>query len=109
MNGYASHHCHPNQLRTRPAEMLRPSVLSGVEKAYNLPRELIDTCNVRTFEPVAVNTAQGQIVKLCLAAVLTGNDVIDLKRGTRRRRRRDERSKAATSRAAAKHGELGTA
>ena len=49
--------------------------------------DLIDTCNVRTFKPVAVNTAQGQIVKLCFAAVLTGNDVINLKRGRRRRRR----------------------
>ena len=67
--------------------MLRPNVFPGMEKAYDFSRILIDACDVWAFKAIAVDTAQGQIVKLCFDAVLAGNDVIDLKRGGRRGRR----------------------
>ena len=67
--------------------MLRPDVLSGMEQAYNFSAGWINTGNVRAFIAVAMNAAQSQIIWLCYAAVLTGNDVVNLKRGRRCRRR----------------------
>ena len=58
-----------------------------MEQAYNFSTDLINTCNIRAFIAVAMDAAQGQVIRLCFAAVLTGNDVINLERRRRCRRR----------------------
>ena len=57
-----------------------------MEQTDNLLSIGIDTCYIRSLETIAVNARQREILKLRLAPMLPGNDVIYLERRRVKRR-----------------------
>jgi hypothetical protein len=51
-----------------------------MKKTNDLARRWVDAGNVGPFEAVAMDAGEGEVWLLTCTAVLTGNDVIDLKR-----------------------------
>ena len=51
-----------------------------MKQANELAGLRIDASNIGPFEAVAMDAGKGEILLVSCAAVLTGNDVIDLKR-----------------------------
>jgi hypothetical protein len=76
----------PGQLGSIPPKVLGPYVASGMEQTDNLLSIGIDTCYIRSFETIAVDARQREILKLRSAPMLSGNDVIDLERRRVKRR-----------------------
>ena len=67
------------QKRAVPFEMVAPTIASGVEKTDDIASRRVPPGNVRAFVPVAVKTCERKVVNSSEAAVLSGNDVIDVK------------------------------
>ena len=72
--------------RSIPLKVLGPYVASGMEQTDNLLSIGIDTCYIRSFETIAVDARQREILKLGLAPMLPGDDVIYLERRRVKRR-----------------------
>jgi hypothetical protein len=51
-----------------------------MKKTNDLARRWVDAGNVGPFEAVAMDAGEGEVWLLTCTAVLTGNDVIDLRR-----------------------------
>jgi hypothetical protein len=54
--------------------------LLRVKQSPDLASRRVAACDVRSFMPVAVKATKSKIPKVTVAAMLAGNDVIDLKR-----------------------------
>ena len=78
----------PDKDRTVPAEMPGPFHPAGVEEPGLLMTLGVDAAQVRTFVMVVGETGESQIAGDGLAAVLLGDDVIDLEPGGRKGRRK---------------------
>jgi hypothetical protein len=63
-----------------PNEMFCPPVASRMKEANDFSAIRIDPSHVRSFEAVAVDTSEGQILKFPFAPMLPCNDVIYLER-----------------------------
>ena len=63
-----------------PPEMVVPYIRSRVKQSRQFSRLRVDPRNIRALEAIAVNTREGQIVQIIRASMLSGNDVIGLKR-----------------------------
>ena len=75
----------PPQPRASPREMILPPVTAGVEERRELPGLLIDARYVWSFIAIAPWAGQAEVIEPRLAAVLLGDDVIDLEgQGIRR-------------------------
>jgi hypothetical protein len=61
-------------------KMLFPGVLTRVEKRSDLSGFGIYTCEIRTLVRVASVASQREVCGIVIAAMLAGNDVLDLKR-----------------------------
>lgn len=59
-----------------PPKVLGPYVASGMEQKNNLLGIRIDTCYIRSFETIAVDARQRETLKLRLAPMPPGTDVI---------------------------------
>jgi hypothetical protein len=66
--------------RTLPCEMLGPAILARVKQSHELAGARIQAGDVRAFVAVAVVAGEREVRGDRLAAVLLGDDVIDLKR-----------------------------
>ena len=62
-----------------PFEMFAPTIASWVEKTDDIASRRVPPGNVRAFMPVAVETCERKVINSSEAAVLSGNDVIDVK------------------------------
>ena len=61
-----------------PSEVSSPTVQTGIEQTYDSSRCRIHISDVRSLVSIAVKTREDQILEVRLAAVLPGNDMIDL-------------------------------
>src|SRR5262249_48373019 len=68
----------PNQRRTVPLKVQSPSIFARMVKTSDPPRRGIDPGDVRPLEAVAVKAGERQMGSVGGAAVLPGDDVIDL-------------------------------
>jgi hypothetical protein len=59
-----------------PPTVLGPYVASGMEQKNNLVNIEIDTCSIQSFETIAVDARQREILKLRSAPMPLGTDVI---------------------------------
>jgi hypothetical protein len=62
-----------------PFEMFAPTIISRVKKTDDIAGRRVPPGNVRPFMPVAVETCERKVVCISEAAVLSGNDVINVK------------------------------
>jgi hypothetical protein len=67
-----------NEDGTLPAEMVPPFVSPGVKQSHEVAGVWIDTGDVWALEAIIIGTRQSEIAGYCFAAVLVGNDVVDL-------------------------------
>jgi len=70
--------CQRFQHGSVPNEMFCPLVASRMEEANNFSAVRIDPSDVRSLEAIAMDTSEGEILKLCFAPVLPRNNVIYL-------------------------------
>jgi hypothetical protein len=61
-------------------EVYSPTVPAGIEQTDYPPRYGIHARDVRPLVSIAVKTGEGKILQVRLAAMLPGNDMIDLER-----------------------------
>ena len=66
--------------RTIPAKMMRPVVPTRMEQLRDFLCQCVDAREVRAFVVVTVMAGKGQVGGMIAAAVLFGNDVLDVKR-----------------------------
>ena len=66
------------QFGSIPDEVLRPCVPSRMKQANDFASIGINAGNIRAFESIAVDASKGEVIGSSPAAVLPGNDVIDL-------------------------------
>src|ERR1700730_3707949 len=59
-------------------DVVRPAVVSRMEKTNQLSGVSIKPSHVRPLEAIAMDTGEGEIFKFSFAAMLSCNDVIDL-------------------------------
>ncbi len=78
INRYFANRCFAYQNWTMPFKVVRPSILSRVEKRDVLPLQI--SRNIWPFVGVTSFTAQSEIVGGALSSVFDGDDVINLKR-----------------------------
>ena len=78
--GHSPDCCAADERRSLPLEMLFPIVMTRVEQAHHLAAVAIDARHVRPLVVVTGKTGQSEIVRVVGTAVLSGDDVIDLKR-----------------------------
>jgi hypothetical protein len=64
--------------RSIEAEMTRPMLATGIEKAYNLSSRGIDSRKVGAFMVVVVVTVQGEVSRIVGAAVLFRHDMLKM-------------------------------
>lgn len=64
-----------------PAEMVCPGLGAGVIEGLKALREGIEASDVGSFESIAMDASEGEVVEGGVAAVLTGDDVVDLEGG----------------------------
>jgi hypothetical protein len=57
-----------------------PKIEPWMKQADKLPRVGIKASNVRPFETITVEAREGEIIDRCRPSVLSGDDVVDLKR-----------------------------
>ena len=69
------------ELGTIPSEVFRPVVSAWMEQTNNLAGVWIDPCDVGPLETIAMDASKREILVIRCAAMLTGDDVIDLERG----------------------------
>jgi hypothetical protein len=62
-----------------PPEVVGPAVAAGMIELGNLTYFLVDSNEVWALVPIASRAAQGQVAQAGLAAMLAGDDVVDLK------------------------------
>jgi len=79
-NRHSADLCPAFQFRTVPDEVIPPCICSRVEEANEFACLRIKPSNVGPFEAVAMDAGEGEIRLRTCAAVLAGDDVIDLKR-----------------------------
>lgn len=60
--------------------MFRPDVAAWVKEPYYLPRIGIDARDVGAFVSIAADASKSEIVQFGLPAMLSGENVVDLKR-----------------------------
>jgi hypothetical protein len=65
--------------------MFRPNLAAGIKQADNLPGLRIDSGQVAALVAIAECAAKGEILGVGRAAVLLGDDVVDLVRGEAQR------------------------
>ena len=65
--------------RALPREMIRPEIPTWMEQRNKLPALGIEASNVRPLVEIATATGQRQIVGFTLTAMLTGDDMLDVK------------------------------
>jgi hypothetical protein len=75
---YPPNLCSGLQLGPVPDEVVRPAVVSRMEKANNLSGVRIKPSHVRPLEAIAMDTGEGEILKFSFATMLSCDDVIDL-------------------------------
>jgi len=63
-----------------PLEVFDPAVAARVEEADDLSSIAVDPCDIGSFSFVAAQASDGQILANRLAAMLLGDDVIELER-----------------------------
>lgn len=66
---------------TIPSEVFRPVVSAWMEQTNNLAGVWIDPSDVGPLETIAMDASKREILVIRCAAMLTGDDVIDLERG----------------------------
>jgi hypothetical protein len=71
--------CPTLKFRTVPHEVFRPVIGSRMKQADKLTRFWVKPRNVRPFDAIAMHASKGEILVLSWAAMLTSDDVIDLK------------------------------
>jgi hypothetical protein len=69
------------------SKVFSPNVCSRVRQAHNLSRHWIAASDVRPFMSVAMEARQCQIVEVGFPVMLSGDDMVDLKRKTVVRKR----------------------
>jgi hypothetical protein len=77
---YPSNLRSPLQLGPGPDEVLRPVVVSGMEKANNFSGVRIKPSHVWPLKAIAMDAGEGEILKFSFAPMLPRNDVIYLER-----------------------------
>ena len=81
-------HLHRNQtdvaLRRQngavPLKMVAPVIRARMEQPDNFSSRGMPSRDVRPFMPIAVETCEREVVALGCAAMLTGDDVVDVER-----------------------------
>jgi hypothetical protein len=66
-----------------PTEMVPPFVSAGVKQPHDSTGVWIETGDVRALEAIVIGARQSEIAGYRFAAVLAGNDVVDLERQQR--------------------------
>ena len=61
-----------------PLKMVGPTIASGVEEPDDIARPRKPSRDVRSLVPIAVETSQREVVCDCFAAMLAGNDMVDV-------------------------------
>jgi hypothetical protein len=61
-----------------PLKMVRPTIAPRVEETDDEAGRRMPPCDVRTFMPVAVEARKGEVVSGGCAAMLTGDDMVDM-------------------------------
>jgi hypothetical protein len=79
MNGYPADRRPAPEVGALPAEVKRPAVPSRMKEPHQLLRDRIDTRDVRALGRIAIKAGKGQVALNRLAAVLHGDDVVNLK------------------------------
>lgn len=77
--GRSAHRRQSHQQRAMPCKVFRPNLPPRIEQIGSLSCLRINARDVRPLATIALDTAQRQILQQCLAAMLLGNDVVDLK------------------------------
>ena len=80
LNRHSSHGGQSDQTRTAPAEMIDPEIASRMEERGDLPRLPVYARKIRAFAPITSRASYRQVADLRLAAMLLGDDVVDLER-----------------------------
>lgn len=73
----------PHNVDPIPHKVALPLMTSRVEQFGHLIGLRINTCQIRAFVQITINTRQGKIVASIGPAVLPGDDVLDMERGKR--------------------------
>ena len=69
------------ELGTIPSEVFRPVVSAWMEQTNNLAGVWIDPSDVGPLETIAMDASKREILVIRCAAMLPGDNVIDLERG----------------------------
>ena len=67
-----------------PLEMLFPDLAPGMKQLGDRACFRIDPGEICSFMKIAVDASKGEIIRCITAAMNSGNDVLDVKRGQRR-------------------------
>jgi len=79
-NGRATNFRFPDQIFAIPVEMVGPLIPARVKQRDYFAGLEVFTGNIRTLALVAVEARKGQILQARLAAVLSGDYMVDMKR-----------------------------